>query len=221
MPKAMEPIGPPGPTLADVAYQRIADALLAGKIAPGARMVMDQLADELGISRTPVRDALFRLEREGMIESTGKRGYVVRDVDAVDISQFYEVRVAVEGFAARRVAEIGETAIGSVRSAIEESAGVDVSDLRAVYDANLRIHRKVVEVVGNPALVELFDQVWQRARGLATFADYFEHERFKVSVQSAHLPLIDAFRAGPDQAFTAMREHINAGHQIHLERNAG
>lgn len=78
----MKPIGRGDLTLADVAYQRISEALFSGDLEPGSRLVMDQLAEQLDISRTPVRDALARLQREGLIEPTGRRGFVVRTSDA-------------------------------------------------------------------------------------------------------------------------------------------
>jgi len=212
----MKPIGRAGGTLSDIAYQRISEALLEGTIEPGSRLVMDQLADQLDISRTPVRDALLRLEREGLIEPSGRRGFVVRAVSDLDVVHLYESREAVEGFAARRVAELGPGAIARVHTVVKSSADTDMSDLRAVYEANMHIHRTIVEVVDNPVLLSLFDEIWQRARGLAAFADYLAHDRQHQPIDKQHAPLVKAFRAGPDQAFTAMRDHICAGKDVHL-----
>jgi len=215
MTTTMKPIGRTGGTLADIAYERISQALLERTIEPGARLVMDQLAEQLDISRTPVRDALLRLEREGLIEPSGRRGFVVRAVSELDIVHLYEAREAVEGFAARRVAELGPQAIERVRSVVRSTAGTVMSDPRAVYDANMHIHRTVVEVVENPVLLTLFDDIWQRARGLAAFADYMAHDRTRRPIDKQHLPLVKAFEAGPDQAFVAMRDHIVAGKDVH------
>jgi DNA-binding GntR family transcriptional regulator len=215
MTKALQPIGRSGGTLADEAYQRIADALLAGKLDAGSRLIMDQLAEELDISRTPVRDALLRLEREGLIEASGRRGYVVRAASDIDIEHFYEAREAVEGFAARRVAEIGPTAVDQVRKVVQTTDSAGVVDVLPLYRMNLRIHRSIVEAVGNPRLLDLFDDIWQRARGLSTFAAFVAKDRSHVSVQEAHLPLLDALGSTPNAAFKAMRAHIRAGHQEH------
>jgi len=213
--RALKPIGRSGGTLADEAYQRIADALLAGRLAAGSRLIMDQLADELDISRTPVRDALLRLEREGLVEASGRRGYVVKAASDIDIEHFYEAREAVEGFAARRVAEIGPTAFEQVRRVVETTDSTGVVDVLPLYQMNLRIHRTVVEAVGNPRLLDLFDDIWQRARGLSTFADFVANSTSQVSVQEAHLPLLDALQSTPDKAFKAMRAHIRAGQEQH------
>lgn len=216
MPSTMKPIARRSTTLADSAYERIADALLAGTIEPGARLVMDQLAEQLDISRTPVRDALLRLEREGLIEPTGRRGYVVREIAAVDTVHLYEARESVEGFAARRVAELGGEAVEHVAAVVKSVAGTDMDDARAVYRANLEVHRAFVEATGNPILLDLFDEIWQRARGFATFHDYLARDRSVTPVDRAHAPLVRALRKGPDASFEAMRAHIRAGKNVHL-----
>ncbi len=216
MTSALEPIGRSGGTLADEAYQRIGDALLVGRLAAGSRLIMDQLADELDISRTPVRDALLRLQREGLVEPSGRRGYVVREPCNTDVEHFYEAREAVEGFAARRVAEIGQTAFERVREVVENVDSAPVVDVLALYRLNLRVHRSVVEATENPRLLGLFDDTWQRARGLLTFAEFAAKGTSTVSVRDAHLPLLDALRSSPDEAFQGMRQHIWDGRREHL-----
>lgn len=203
-------------SLADVAYRRISEALLSGALEPGSRLVMDQLAEQLGISRTPVRDALARLKREGMVQPTGRRGFVVRTLTAEDTVNLYEAREAVEGFAARRVAELGPEAIARVRSTVHSTADVDMSDARSIYEANMTIHRAVVEATDNPALLDMFDMIWQRARGLVAFAQFMERDRSGETIECAHLPLVAAFEEGSDSAFVAMRDHIRKGRDTSL-----
>lgn len=212
---SLRPIRREGSSLADVAYRRISEALLTGQIPPGERLVMDQLADQLQISRTPVRDALLRLERENLIEPTGRRGYVVRVMTFDDAVHLYEARAAIEGFAARRVAELGAPAIDHVRRAIVAAKGRN-GTARGAFEANMTIHRAVVEATGNPALLELFDDIWQRALGLALFADFFNSGRQRLPADKAHQPLLDAFGEGADASFGAMREHIDAGLRVHV-----
>lgn len=214
MSSTLQPIKREGDTLADIAYERLSEALLTGQIPPGERLVMDQIAAELGISRTPVRDALLRLERENLIEPTGKRGYIVRAVSADDILDVYETREAIEGFAARRVAEIGKPAIDRVRKAITTVQGTDV-DARSAFEANVTVHRSIVEASGNPVLLEHFDDLWMRARSLAMFADFLSREARHTPVEIAHRPLLKAFADGPEESFQAMRAHISEGLRVH------
>lgn len=216
MSSSLRPIDREVDTLADIAYKRLSEALLTGQIPPGERLVMDQLAGELGISRTPVRDALLRLERENLVAPSGKRGYVVRAVPVDDVRHIYETREAIEGFAARRVAELGAPAIAHVRAAIRAVKGTDV-DARSAFEANVTVHRAIVEATGNPVLVEHFDDIWLRARALAAFADFFNRDTKHVPVHKAHEPLLKAFASDPASSFEAMRVHIREGLQVHLD----
>lgn len=213
----IRPIGRSDTTLADLAYQRISEAMLSGMLEPGSRLVMDQLAEQLDISRTPVRDALARLEREGMVEPNGRRGFMVRTLSLADTLNIYEAREAIEGFAARRVAELEGPAIDKVRTAVHATADIDMSDARATYEANMTIHRVVVEASGNPALVDMFDMLWHRARSFVAFANYMARDSSGETVEDAHLGLVYALEDGPDSAFEAMRDHIRLGRDTHLK----
>jgi DNA-binding GntR family transcriptional regulator len=207
----LRPIGRSSGSLSDEAYVRISEAMLSGALPPGARLVMDALAEQLDISRTPVRDALLRLQREGLIEPTGRRGYVVREASGADTLHLYEARSAVEVFAARRVAELGKPAIDVVRAAVAEAEQVDGANPQASYRANLLVHRSVVEATGNPVLVELFDNIWTQAKALSTFASYHAKRGEHVPVRKAHEPMLRAFRRGPDAAAEVMAAHITEG----------
>jgi DNA-binding GntR family transcriptional regulator len=172
----MGPIDKRTTTLAERAYDRIAAALLSGEIRPGERLVMDQLAERLDISRTPVRDALRRLAGEGLVEPSSNRGYIVRQVSDKDVDELYEAREAIESFAARRVAEIGTLAIDEVRAEIVSMRKLVPVDAEDAFRANLAIHRSFVAATGNPMLLDMFDEVWQRARGQSLFADFVAHD---------------------------------------------
>lgn len=206
----MKPIGRRPATLADSAYRQISDALLTKSIEPGTRLVMDQLAEKLDISRTPVRDALLRLEREGLIEATGRRGYVVREVPIADQIHMDQARVAVECFAAAEAAKIGRKAIAHIDKVIESVADIDVGDARTVFSASMTVHRAFIEVLDNPVMLDLFDYIWRDARFYAMFADYLAVEPARGEVTRAHRPLVAALGAGPEAAWEAMRQHIDA-----------
>lgn len=198
-------------TLADAAYGKISEAMLTGELPPGTRLVMDTLAEQLGISRTPVRDALLRLEREGAIVPAGRQGYIVHELTLDEIEAIYQVREAVESFAARQVAEHGKAAIDRVAKVVEAQEGVDSGDPAAAYRANRDIHRAFVEVLDNPLLLEIFDSIWSRALALQSFHHFVEHATPQPSLCDEHTPLVDAARRGPDAARDAMIEHIRTG----------
>jgi DNA-binding GntR family transcriptional regulator len=215
----LQPIGRAGTPLADEAYRRISEAMLAGDLPPGSRLVMDALAERLEISRTPVRDALRRLEREGLVEPTGRKGYTVRAIADADLAHLYESRIAVEAYAARRVAELGEQAIRAVDAAIAAAITDGAGTAAEAYQQNRAVHRSVVEAAGNPILVELFDSVWDRAKALQIFEQFHEFVDDGAADQlSVHYDLTAAMRIGPDRAHAVMEQHITEGFGVHSSR---
>src|SRR5437867_8366947 len=86
------------------ATEVIRQAILDGRLEPGRRLKEEELARELGISRTPVREALLVLQAEGLVDAAPNRGAVVRAHDAVDLDDLYQLRALLEGYAARRAA---------------------------------------------------------------------------------------------------------------------
>jgi len=205
-------------SLADLAYESLSSALLSGALLPGERLVMDAVAEQLQISRTPVRDALRRLESEGTIKEAGRRGFVVREFTEDDARYLYDARIAIEGFCARQVAEKRGEAIAHVEQALEAAirASADSTDAESEYRAHMQVHRAFVEATGNSVLLELFDVVWARARGQAAFADYLAHATGGTRLDGEHRPLVAALHCSPDEAFEAMRAHIREGLHVHL-----
>ncbi len=211
----LQPIGHGGTPLADEAYRRISEAMLAGDLPPGSRLVMDAIAERLEISRTPVRDALRRLEREGLVEPYGRKGFMVRAVTDADLAHLYESRTAVEVYSARRVAELGEPAIRAVDVAIEAAAATGARTAAEAYHQNRAIHRSVIEATGNPILVELFDSVWDRAKALQIFEQFHKFAEGADDLLSDHFGLTAAMRVGPEQAYAEMKRHITVGFEAH------
>lgn len=211
---ALSPVRPVRPTLADAAYQSIVDAVMSGDIGPGYRLIMDQLAQELDISRTPVRDALHRLEREGLIEPTGRRGYVVRVVDDNEVEQIYTAREAIEGYAARLLVESFDPSdlVARFSVSLERAAHKQDGTSAGSFAANRAVHRSVVELTDNRFLLTSFDGLW--GLGLAVFAFI---QRFPVDAESDdvvgdHQGLVAAFASGDaDAAQAAMIMHIRDG----------
>jgi DNA-binding GntR family transcriptional regulator len=212
----LEPIGAGRRSLADEAYQRITAAMLSGAIAPGARLVMDALAEELEISRTPVRDALRRLEQEGLIEPAGRRGFVVREIDAEEIRQTYEAREAIEGYAARLAARRGELAAAEVRDAINRAEEFDIETPVGSYLANRMVHRSIVAASDNRILLDLFDDLWGRGGAHQIYAGCFRGDDSHAALRRKHQPIVRALKAGDgDAAEAAMTAHLREGLALH------
>jgi len=199
------------PRLAEEVYEQLFDAIARGALKPDDRLIQERLADEFGVSRTPVREALLRLEQERIIEQVGRGGFVVRTMSSTEIRDIYGAREAIEGYAARLVAERGDPAPWEeIRRAVLEQTPHAHGPLREAYLANRTVHRAVVEATGNAHLLELFDAVWGRAVSLLLYADL--HRVAEGHFERAHADLLDALRSGDaDKACDAMVAHIRDG----------
>jgi DNA-binding GntR family transcriptional regulator len=192
-------------------YEQIVAELVSGKLGPGDRLVLDKLAEQLDVSRTPVRDALQRLLAEGIVELSGRRGYVVRHLTKTDIANNYEARLAVECYAAERVAELGHEAISKVRDALDQARGLALNDPQSSFEANRMIHRAIVEAIDNALMLTCFDLIWGQAMSGHVYHDFFVARGYDRFIEE-HEQLIEVLALGePDKARDAMRLHITSG----------
>ncbi len=203
--------------LADRVYDRLMGAILDGTISQGDRLIQEKLAEDLAVSRTPVREALLRLEREGIIEQAGRKGFVVRTVSKEMIQAIYQAREAVEGYAARLVAEqADEEAIDQLAERIARLG--PAANVESSYEANRLAHRAIVEATGNEYLVELFDSIWGRTISVKIFADLWVSQEIHRPVTDLHAEVLDALRSGDgERAAKVMIEHIRQGLDQQLE----
>ena len=142
------------------ALVRLRKMIMAGELKPGTRVAEMPIAAKLGVSRMPVRLALPILEQEGLLQKTGRRGYSVRRVGEKEIRDAIEVRGALEGVAARLVAEAGLD--GEVRAVLTdclkrgdtifEKGHITESDVEAFHDLNVTFHGAILEACDNAAL---------------------------------------------------------------------
>lgn len=203
--------------LADEVYRQILDAIHKGSIGPQERIVQEKLAKEFVISRTPVREALLRLEQEGVLETAGRGGFTIRTTSTEEVREIYQARTAIEGMAARILAELKDPArIAEIRRVIEREEDIKSATTADYFDANRAIHRSIVEQTGNRYLLEMFDNIWNRGVSFHLFAAI---EKVDLSKSlGEHMALCDAIESGdPDKAQAAMIAHINDGLDLQLE----
>src|ERR1700682_3154662 len=113
------------------ATELIREAILEGRLEPGARLKEEELARELGISRTPVREALLMLQAEGLIETVPNRGAVVRTHDADDLIDLYQLRALLEGYAARQAAaRVSDEELDLLRESCDRFDAIADTDIR-------------------------------------------------------------------------------------------
>ncbi len=205
------------PRLADDVYDQILSAIVNGQIEPGERLIQEKIAAQINISRTPVREALLRLEQDGILEQTGRKGFSIRQISSAEVHNLYGAREAVEGYAAYLVAEAAEAdQLAAIKTAVDEELSLKKRDVEAEFRINRNIHRTIVAQTGNPILMDMFNILWGRGLSLWLFAATRSNET--PPDPDIHLQLYTALSAGdPRHAQDAMIQHIRDGLAMHLK----
>lgn len=207
----------------DETYAAIRRAILEGSLRPGERIVEQQLAESLNVSRTPVREALLKLERENLVARMG-RGMAVRTYSGDEVRDIYDLRAQIEGFAARvacdRISEAEITALERVEDELEveldRSAADDADSIRSLANLNQRFHAVVVRAVRSAPLERCFAQVLQLPLLYKAYLWYDEPSR--RSSASDHRRLVELLRAHDGQeAEMVWRHHIERGRDMLVE----
>jgi len=159
---ARKPDVPAGVSLVEWAYQQLKSRILNNEYPPRFQALEGELADNLGISRTPVREALKRLESEGVVEVIPRRGMRVVPLSADDMREIYEVLAALETTAAELLARRrpGTTELAPMYRAVEDmDAALAADDLRAWAEADSVYHRTLLELCGNRRIAALAERM--------------------------------------------------------------
>ena len=140
-------------------YQSIRERIIAGVYAPGEGITEDALGRALKTSRTPIRAALIRLQSEGLVNIIKNKGTFVRRITPVDLAEIFQLRMILEGAAARYCTDlIDETKIGTIKAQLEKCHKKGVEDTRKVQ-LGLDVHALIIEYTGNQRLKEVLDQL--------------------------------------------------------------
>ncbi|WP_067822968.1 GntR family transcriptional regulator [Actinomadura kijaniata] len=208
------------PRAADVAYAELRRMILSGDVAAGSRLGEAELAGTLGLSRTPVREALQRLDADGLVEVLPHRGARVVRWTAADLAEIFELRGLLEPYAAARAARRGVPAdaldeLAACCEAMEAAAAE--GDFRRVAELNDRFHGRVIALSGNGRLPAMLTSVVHAPLVLDTFRRY-DAAALDRSMHH-HRELVAALRAGdPVWAEAVMRSHIRAAADHLIER---
>jgi DNA-binding GntR family transcriptional regulator len=198
-------------------YAAIRRSILEGSLPPGQRIVEQQLAEMLNVSRTPVREALLKLERENLVARVG-RGMAVRRYSSDEVRDIYSLRAHLESFAARiaadRITEAELVALGRIQDEMDHEPLEMSSDvIRALSRENQRFHALVVRAARNDPLSRCFAQVFQLPLLYKAYV-YFDEERRRRSDRD-HRELIEMLRAGDAAAAEQhWRSHLRRGGEV-------
>jgi DNA-binding GntR family transcriptional regulator len=196
-------------SLVNDAYATIRARILDNVYPPGHQALEQALAEELGISRTPVREALIRLAQEGFVDVVPRHGMRVLPVSPADMQEIYEILTALECLAAelvaaRRPAEADIAPLVQASRDMEKALKAD--DLDAWAAADERFHRHLVDLSGNRLLSETVGRYWDRAHRARMFTLRLRPK--PVNSTREHMALVERIRAGDVQgAVAANRAH--------------
>jgi DNA-binding GntR family transcriptional regulator len=180
------------------------ERILSGQYGPGSRLVETRIADELGVSQAPVREALRDLESVGFVESVAFRGARVREVSDAELIEVYPIRGALEEVAAREAAKRLKGDVTALEA--ELKAMTRATDLREQVEHDVRFHQLIVEASGNSRLIEMWASLQVETRTAITAL------RTGLTPKEAaemHQPIVEAIRRrDPRGAGRAIRSHV-------------
>ena len=199
----------PDPSATDRVAEELRREILSNRLRSGLPLVESQLVERLGVSRTPIREALKLLAAEGLVDLRRNRAAIVAPLDPVELGHLFEVEEALESFAAGLAADrISPLDIDRLeRLQIQMEAAEAAGDRDRYIRLNQRIHLIIIAASGNPSLAKTHERVLgglQRARNVALATE----GRVEESIRE-HREILEALRCGDrDVARTAMARHI-------------
>lgn len=187
-------------------------AILSGQLAPASELVQENIANLLGVSRTPVREAFQLLEKDGFIDLVNSKKAIVKKFDATDVSEHYDLRALLEGQVAQKAAlnHINTKTLHEFISAMDELLGV--SDF---IEKNQTFHQVIWDAAQSPKHVELINHLWNRIPAEIVSSSREDHQQANREHKAIVLALDnrDGIRANQ-----MMREHILRTKQDYLKR---
>lgn len=201
-------------TLREQAYAALKSLILRGELKPRERLAEADLSRRLGVSRTPLREALTWLERDGLVVGKPHLGYVVIDLDADAILDILDVREVLDAHAAaeavRRASDRDLARLRSVMARIERLNGREqrkVKDIAEELELGLKIHEVIAEATGNRYLVETLARTYERLQ-LAIWLEILWIDAWDLTVEE-HRSIVDAVcRRDEAAAVEAARTHV-------------
>lgn len=160
-------------TLNQQVYNRLQRLLLRGELTPGSQLDERALADQMGVSRTPLREAIGQLVKEGIIEYRPYRGNFVRTFSAKEVDDLFQVRIPLESLAMRlAIPKLSQEDIGHIRAILDEvSAALERGDMDGYAAADRHFHSTIVRITGNQPLLEALDRLGMQIQLVRTLAN--------------------------------------------------
>lgn len=203
-----------GEPLREAVYLRIVELISSGKYTPGAALTEASLSRTLQVSRTPVREALLRLQAEGVLQSTLARGFTVRHLLHRDAAELYPILAALEGLAMRTIPSVDEATLGTLRTTLTELKNC-VDPVRR-WQLDSHWHATITTTAGNQQLLGMINQL--RTNLSRYELAYMREVQSRTDADKQHEEILAAMTAGElERGAELLEQHWHDG--MHLILN--
>lgn len=213
--------------LRDVVFQTLRQAILTGEFAPGERLMEIALADRLGVSRTPVREAIRKLELEGLVVMIPRRGAEVARITEKDLRNVLEVRCALEELSASLACErITDEEKEQLRVALDDfEKAVQSKDISEIVEKDIEFHDVIFNASKNDRLIQILNNL--REQMYRYRMEYTKDKEYHNVLIQEHREIYEAMKnQDKEKVMNALKEHIyhqelNVIRNIHEQENTG
>jgi DNA-binding GntR family transcriptional regulator len=208
-----EQVRPPLGAVRERVREQLRERIVTGVLRPGDRLVERELAEDLGVSRVPVREAIRSLEADGFVVVQSPRRVVVRQLSRVEVAELFDVREALEMLATGLACQRADPpALRRLERAVTEAArAVAAGDIAQAAEANVQFHQEIVTLAGNGLLLKMLHQLEDQLRWL-----FRQNEDWDRLLQE-HRRLYDAIASGdPELARACAAEHVRVNRVLAL-----
>ena len=180
--------------LRDIVFQTLRNAIITGDLQPGERLMETQLAEKLGVSRTPIREAIRKLELEGLVVMVPRKGAQVAQFTEKDIQDVLEVRAALEALAAKLACKrMDDRSFLKLQLAIAEySYAAKNKDLETMIEKDVEFHDIICNATQNDKLIQLFNNLKEQVNRYRI--TYLKNVEDSDTVEAEHLAILDALK---------------------------
>jgi len=207
-------------SLTSIIFEKIREDILNGMYDPGEKIVEAKLADELGVSRTPVREALKQLELDGLVENIPNRGVIVKGVTAQDIRDIYTIREAIEGIAAKwSVERMSQEELDSLKEIYELMEFYTFKkDVDKIFELNTKFH-ELIYMATKSRFLEHVLRDFQLFIKTTRYESLKSEGRMEHTLQE-HKEILDAFiNRDEEKAIAKIIDHIGHSKENFEKRN--
>ncbi|HJF93179.1 MAG TPA: GntR family transcriptional regulator [Lachnoclostridium phocaeense] len=196
--------------LRDVVFNTLRQAILRGELKPGERLMEIQLANKLGVSRTPIREAIRKLELEGLVLMIPRKGAEVAEITEKSLRDVLEVRRALEELAVELVCEkITDEQIQDLKGAAEDfKASLKEGDITRIAEADVKFHDVIYMATDNQKLIQLLNNL--REQMYRYRVEYLKRSDFHQQLIDEHEEIIETIESGQkDRAVQVVCQHVD------------